>query len=107
MRYKALGVWHEVSLVPLGGGGDVPLRAAGKRMAAPISAPTYTQAIEKAVGASSVLRSRIPDMANVAVVQAEVAARPSFGTRLGVRSAISTTSAQTLLTQTVIAEGLR
>jgi subtilisin family serine protease len=76
-------------------------------MAAPIAALTYIQAIERAVGASSVLRSRIPDVANVAVVQAEVTARPNFGTRLGVKSPISTTSAQTLLTQTVIAEGLR
>jgi thermitase len=108
LRYKALGVWHEVTLVSLGGlgGGDVPLPAVGRR-AARISAPDYTRAIEQAVGASSVLRSRIPDLGSVAVVQAEVAARPNHGTRRGARSSISTSSTQTLLTQTVIAEGLR
>lgn len=109
LRYKALGVWHEVTLVQLGGlgGGDVPLPAAAGRRAARISAPAYTRAIERAFGASSVLRSRIPDLGSVAVVQAEVAARPNHGTRRGAMSPISTSSTQTLLTQTVIAEGLR
>jgi thermitase len=108
LRYKALGVWHEVTLVPLGGlgGGDVPLPAVGKPTAR-ISAPAYAQAIEQAVGASSVLRSRIPDLGSVAVVQAELTARPNHGTRLGAKSPISTSSTQTLMTQTVIAEGLR
>jgi len=109
LRYKALGEWHEVTLVNLSslGGGDVPLPAVGRRAAARVSAPAYIRAIEQAVGASSVLRSRIPDLGSVAVVQAEVAARPNQGTRRGAMSSISTSSTQTLLTQTVIAEGLR
>lgn len=109
MRYKALGEWHDVTLVNLGtlGGGNVTLPAAAGRRAAHIPAPAYARAIGQAVGASSVLQSRIPDLANVTVVQAQVAARPNHGTRRGAASPVSTSSTQTLLTQTVIAEGLR
>ncbi len=107
--YKALGVWHEVTLVPLGGlaGGNVPLAATVGKATAHISATAYTEAIGRAFGASSVLRSRILDLGSLAVVQGKVAARPDHGSRRGAMSPISTSSTQTLATQTVIAEGLR
>lgn len=107
--YKALGEWHEVTLVPLGGlaKGDVPLPAAVGKATAHISAADYSEAIGRAIGASSVLRSRITDLGSLAVVQGKLAARPNHGAKRGGLSPISTSATQTLVTQTVIAEGLR
>ena len=107
--YKALGQWHEVTLVPLGGlqGGKLALPAFAGKAATSTSAAAFLEAIGRAVGASSVLRSRIPDVGKLSVVHGKVAARPNNGSRRAGVSPISTPSVQTLATQTVIAEGMR
>jgi RecA/RadA recombinase len=107
--YKALGQWHEVTLLPIGGPGvaEVALPSGVGKSTARVAAASYTESLGRVVGASSVLRSRIADLGSLAVVQGTMAARPSHGTRRGRASPISTSSTQTILTQTVIAEGLR
>jgi len=76
-------------------------------MVAAAAAPTDVGSIAQAISASPVLRSRFVDPSRLAVVQGAVAARPSFGARAGGLQPISTYDALTLVSQTVIAEGLR
>jgi thermitase len=54
-----------------------------------------------------VLSSRIVDPSRLAIVQGSIPARPAFGSRAGGRMPISSYAALTLITETVIVEGMR
>src|SRR4051812_41459392 len=97
--YRALGEWYEVTLVPLANlSTDNVFAAAGMEPghAAAVAPAAYAEALGQAVGSSSVLRSRIPDLGTLAVVQGNVAARPNHGARPGALSPMSSASTQTL-----------
>jgi hypothetical protein len=103
--YQALGESHEITLTPLKTGGA---KTGPMAMSAGVAAASAdATAIANAVSASPVLSSRIPDVSLLAIAQGAVAARPSFGARAGMRTPITTRDAMTLVTPTVIAEGLR
>jgi hypothetical protein len=84
---------------------DLVLPTGTGRRPAHIAALSYRLAIDRAIGASSVLRSRIQDPAALAMIQGRMQAGP--GPQRAGRVAISTAEIQTLVSQTVIAEGLR
>jgi subtilisin family serine protease len=114
-NYKALGEWHEISLLPLdqtaGGAGPMAPRtrsaAASTRPA--VAAPSEDAGIiARAVRRSKVLESRVSDPDRLWVVQGRVAPRRAAASlRGGPQVPISTNGALTLATETVIAEGMR
>lgn len=73
-------------------------------LAAPAS---YETPFSLTVNASPVLRSRVADFSRLAVVQGQVVARANAGMKPGGNLPMSRPSAQTIVTETVIAEGLR
>ena len=113
--YEALGQWHEISLLPLNAAdSSAAPRAMGGRKAIPaVSARAAARpnsdadAIMSVIKESSVLQTRIGDPTQLAVVQGSVPARRAAGAGPARRSPISTYRAMTLVTTTVIAEGLR
>jgi thermitase len=113
--YQALGQWHEISLMPLNAtdSSDVPRAMRGRTAVAamrPSAAGSNVEAdsIAQVIRDSPVLRSRISDPGRLAVMQGSVSVRRAAASmRGGPPSPISTYDAMTLVTETVIAEGLR
>ncbi len=112
--YQALGNWHDVTLLPLTSA-DRPeaLSTRGRSAAAAIrpaaaAADSDSSAIARVVNESPVLRSRVQDPSRLAVVQGAVPARRAAASmRAPAPTPISSYSALTLATETVIAEGMR
>jgi thermitase len=113
--YQALGERHNITILPLKSAltttGALSFRTA-RFARGPEETPTgqgedEADAIAQTVESSRVLRSRIENVNRLAVVQGEVAARPNAGVRRAGQVPISTYSALTLVTETVIAEGVR
>lgn len=109
--YRALGQWHEVTLLPMAGAAvAAPMakamvaHAASATVAAPAS---YESSFSQAISTSPVLRSRVADASRLAVVQGKVMARANAGTKPSGSMPMSQPKAQTIVTETVIAEGLR
>lgn len=111
--YKALGQYHEITLVPLR---TRPPALPGRRrmttMVAGVVEPTAAfpserDVIAQAIEGSPVLKARILNPSGLAMVQGMVAARPNAGARSAGRIAISNRGATTFVTETVIAEGVR
>ncbi|WP_326535892.1 S8 family serine peptidase [Pseudorhodoferax sp.] len=111
LSYTALGIRHEISLQALATVAEtpkfLPAAAHARRSASAQALQSSAPRIATLVGESSVLRSRIGDPSKLAVVQGQVAARPTHGRRSVGHSAISTHETLTIATETVIAEGLR
>ncbi len=115
LGYRALGRWHEISLLPLNAvdSRGAPRVMSGRRaiestalLAARPNADA--DAIARVVRESRVLHSRVTDPSELMVVQGTVPGRRAAASmRIPRRSPISTYGAMTLATQTVIAEGLR
>ena len=111
--YQAFGQRRDVTLQPLTAmtQGAAPaeraLRRGARVMDVPRRASADAAAIVRSINASSVLKSRVSDPGNLAVVQGTVPARPVTGTRAAGHARISTDATLTLATETVIAEGVR
>ena len=110
--YQALGISHHVTLKPLRDSLEPTAFAARARTARPdlaaaSSATSDADALAQTVAGSPVLRSRIADSSRLAVVEGAVKPPAITGSRRPGLKPISTHSAQTLATDTVIAEGLR
>lgn len=112
VSYVALGVRHELTLQPLqslANEGQLAMTAgpAGARMMAHPKAKSEAAGILESIRRSKILSSRLNDPSNLTVVQGAVEARPNMGSRHAAAAPISTRSVLTLVTETVIAEGLR
>jgi hypothetical protein len=113
--YQALGQWHQVTLLPLqttdqpgtalatrGRAAAAAVRAAGPR------GVSDSASIAETVRSSPVLRSRVEEPGRLAVLQGKVPARRvAAAVRAPGPLPISSYGAMTLVTETVIAEGLR
>src|SRR5215831_17910328 len=115
VSYQALGQWHEVTLLPLETV-DQPAAALaprGRSAAAAIrpaggAAAAESSSIARTIRKSPVLRTRVDDASQLAVVQGAVPARRVAASMRAPRpNPISSYATVTLATQTVITEGLR
>src|SRR4030095_9254208 len=108
--YQALGQWHQVTLVPLKDTVEGTIRLPGRtttRRALAAAEAGDSNVIARKGESSSVLRLRISDFRQLAVVQGTIPAPANAGTRRGSQVPISTYVTQTLATETAIVEGLR
>jgi subtilisin family serine protease len=115
--YRALGQWHDVSLLPLSGTdmAEMPgalgarvVAAAVQPMATTAASSAAAETIVRAIGESTALRARLGDPGDLCVVQGRVPARRAAASAARAPQVpISTYGATTIATRTVIAEGLR